>query len=243
MFSSVIQPPVLGLFSSSATYALTPPLFEVTVDAALPEDSFVCLLGDHSSLPLPAGTALLAPDPQYKAVLHRVLHIQSPTLRKTYLRCPASGSQGLGIKLPWLHLQVRNLERAWSFELGLVDVRGQEGRVRFSTFQGEAKAYACDPPLLHMPFQFPEITSATRTLWSTIDMHLPPLLGHLSSASSQLPVLADRQALLVSFASFSHISYVKIYANCRLRRIWFSHDGDSDGPIGAFELKLYAALT
>lgn len=135
MFSCVVQPPVLNLFSSSATYALRPPLFEVSADAALPEDSFVCLLDDQTSLPSPAGTALLVPDPQFRSVAHRVLHIQSPTLRKAYLRSPASGPKGLCIKLPWLHLQVRTLQREWSFEVGLVDGNGKAGRVRFSTFQ------------------------------------------------------------------------------------------------------------
>ncbi|KAG8858226.1 hypothetical protein FRB96_005355 [Tulasnella sp. 330] len=248
MYSSVVQPPVLNLFSSSATYALQPPLFEVQADTALPEDSFVCSLDDQTSLPLSPGAILLAPDPQYRSVAHRILHIQSPTLRKTYLRCPAHGSKGLGIKLPWLHLQVRNLEREWSFEVGLVDGNGKEGRVRFSTFQEDAKTYPSDPPLLHIPFRFPEMTSATRTLWTTVDVHLPPLLKHLSSTAPQVPLSTTdghgnqyQQPLRVPFSIFSHASYVKVYANCRLRRIWFSTDGDADGPVGAWELKLYAA--
>lgn len=111
--------------------------------------------------------------------------------------------------------------------------------------QEDTKAYPSDPPLLHVPFHFPEVTSATRTLWTTVDVHLPPLLKHLSAA--QIPLSTNdarrqhQQPLLVPFSSFSHVSYVKLYANCRLRRIWFSTDGDADGPVGAWELKLYAA--
>lgn len=41
----------------------------------------------------------------------------------------------LGIEHPWIHLQVRNLHREWSFEVGIVDRSGREGVVRCSTFQ------------------------------------------------------------------------------------------------------------
>lgn len=41
----------------------------------------------------------------------------------------------LGIEHPWIHLQVRNLHREWSFEVGVMDRSGREGVVRCSTFQ------------------------------------------------------------------------------------------------------------
>lgn len=138
MFSSMVQPPVLSLFSSSASHPVLGSLFEAIVDPDLQEDSCVCLLDDATSQPAPPPPiALLAQtDREYKPIVHRVLHIQSPNIRKTYLRCPSKDRpEGLGVKLPWLHLQVKNLEREWSFDVGLVDVRGREGRVRCSTFQ------------------------------------------------------------------------------------------------------------
>jgi len=46
------------------------------------------------------------------------------------------GREGdLGLKHPWIHIQVLNMGRPWSFELGLVDQAGKEGVVRSSTFQ------------------------------------------------------------------------------------------------------------
>jgi hypothetical protein len=46
------------------------------------------------------------------------------------------GREGdLGLKHPWVHIQVLNMGRPWSFELGLVDQAGKEGVVRSSTFQ------------------------------------------------------------------------------------------------------------
>ena len=85
--------------------------------------------------------------PKYGRELEQtVLHIQSPTIRTTYIQCPPihphSGVNGhlersreLGIKHPWMHLQVRNLGREWSFEVGLVDHAGRAGILRFATFQ------------------------------------------------------------------------------------------------------------
>lgn len=84
-----------------------------------------------------------------------VLHLQSPDLRRTYVQCPphvhgffhhhdkppggperSSHNRPLGIRQPWIHMQVRNLlGKDWSFEVGLVDSAGRVGVLRLSTFQ------------------------------------------------------------------------------------------------------------
>lgn len=77
-----------------------------------------------------------------------VLHLQSPTIRTTYIRCPMTTSEkyavfsDLGITLPWLHIQVRPLGNgsgsgrdAWAFDIGIVDRSGKRGVIRASTFQ------------------------------------------------------------------------------------------------------------
>ncbi|KAF5334628.1 hypothetical protein D9611_011919 [Ephemerocybe angulata] len=89
-----------------------------------------------------------------------VLHLQSPDLRGTYIQCPPSAphvakgspqvqddirldaarinsspTRSLGIRHPWIHLQVRNLGKDWSFEVGLVDTANRLGILRLSTFQ------------------------------------------------------------------------------------------------------------
>jgi hypothetical protein len=77
------------------------------------------------------------------AISSSVLHIQSPSLPSTFILSPPiswkAGSLGrereLGIKLGWLHLQVRHLGKDWSFEVGVVDQLSHEGRIRCSTFQ------------------------------------------------------------------------------------------------------------
>ena len=142
MFSGAVQSPVLSLFSSTGSEPLS--LFSVHTDSALSADSFVHLLHDGTSLPLPAPPACLissgASDGETDYTLNQtVLHIQSPTLRSTYVQSPPDtggpANDDLCIKHPWMHVQVRNMGREWSLQLGVVDQTGRRGTLRLSTFQ------------------------------------------------------------------------------------------------------------
>lgn len=146
MFSSSVQSAVISLFSSTSSHPLA--LFSVHSDPSLPSDSFIALLNDTSSKPTPAPPAVLMSeetgggDMALKSIGHTVLHIQSPTLKTTYIRTPpchwskGKGRAGdLGIKLPWIYFQIKDLEREHSLEIGIVDHSGREGRIRCSTFQ------------------------------------------------------------------------------------------------------------
>ncbi|TBU62632.1 hypothetical protein BD310DRAFT_917848 [Dichomitus squalens] len=151
MFSSSVQPSLVSLFSSTGSDPLG--LFQTHTDSTLPADSVICLLNDTTSQPVPPPPQTLitatgleddtAQSPNYN-LDQTVLHLQSPTLRTTYIRCPpaapaAPGKAGsrahLGLKHAWMHLQVRNMGREWAFEVGVVDRSGREGVVRCSTFQ------------------------------------------------------------------------------------------------------------
>lgn len=144
MFSSAVQPSLVSIFSSTGSEPLS--TFLSSTDKSLPSDSFICFCNDATSLPHPRLPAtLVSPStneqgaPDY-ALQQTVLHIQSPTLRTTFIRCPpfrdANGPSGhLGMKHPWIHFQVRNMGREFSLEIGLVDQSGREGVVRCSTFQ------------------------------------------------------------------------------------------------------------
>ena len=150
MFSGSVQPSIVSLFSSTGSDPLY--LWSVKTDSSLPADSFTCFLDDSKSTPTPPPPAvLISPNPvgpdtsgdggndfserMGYSLTQTVMHIQSPSLTKTYMRCPPGREGDLGLKHPWIHLQVRNLGRPWSFELGLVDQAGKEGVVRCSTFQ------------------------------------------------------------------------------------------------------------
>ena len=139
MFSRSFQPSIVSLFSSTGSDPLTG-LWLVQKDEALPEDSFIHLLNDETSLPLPPRDQNLVSDDdastsrQMTGLDQTVLHIQSPTLPTTFIRCPSVDSD-LHLKHPWLHIQVKRLGREWSFELGIVDRAGREGVIRCSTFK------------------------------------------------------------------------------------------------------------
>ena len=179
MFATPIQPSIVSLFSSTGSNPLT--LFAVHKDPSLPVDSVVHLLNDSSMKPTPTSPAIIISPPSIEenssgySLDQSVLHIQSPTLATTFIHCPpigdslrgsvrASGSRGargkdLGMKHPWMHIQVRNLGREWSFEVGLVDQSGRAGVVRCSTFQvcrnyfphvrHSFVTFVVDPYLLH----------------------------------------------------------------------------------------------
>lgn len=152
MFSSSIQPSIVSLFSSTGSDPLS--LFSAHTDSSLPSDSLIHLLKDASSLPIPPPPGTLISVPSFEqntpgySLEQTVLHMQSPTISTTFIQCPptnvstrtsigyqAAGSQHLGMKHPWMHIQVCNLGREWSFEVGLVDQSGRSGVVRCSTFQ------------------------------------------------------------------------------------------------------------
>ena len=142
MFSRSFQPSIVSLFSSTGSDPFTG-LWSVEKDDALPEDSFIHLLNDETSLPTPSRDQNLVsdndanPPRQMTRLDQTVLHLQSPTLPTTFIRCPSAGSD-LHLKHPWLHIQVKQLGREWSFEVGIVDHAGREGTIRCSTFKVSA---------------------------------------------------------------------------------------------------------
>ncbi|EIW55300.1 uncharacterized protein TRAVEDRAFT_153672 [Trametes versicolor FP-101664 SS1] len=260
MFATAVQPSIVSLFSSTGSDPLS--LFASHADTSLPSDSFVCILNDAASQPTPPTPRKLmdlsddieeSSSPDY-ALGQSVLHIQSPTIRTTYIRCPPAGGsrashRHLGLKHPWIHLQVRNLHREWAFEVGLADQSGREGVVRCATFQKEPNLKLGSPPLLLLPLSFPPPSSRPLTSWCTVAINLPSLLPHFSSAAlthedqegrASSSSLAGHRATQVPSGVYSHVSYVKVYANCRLRRIWFSEGGPQQRL--PWEFQLYAAV-
>ncbi|KZT23651.1 hypothetical protein NEOLEDRAFT_1163621 [Neolentinus lepideus HHB14362 ss-1] len=252
MFSSLIQPSIVSLFSSTNTDPLA--LFSAHTDSQLPSDSFIHLLNDSKPEPAPdCPASLISPAPVSTNVEEKgyslcqtVLHIQSPTIRTTYIRCPPGGStEHLGLKHPWMHIQVRDMGREWSFEVGVVDKGERQGVIRCSTFQQNPGLTLSNPPLLHLPLSFPSSSPHKLTTWSTVVLNLASLLAHFTSPSLLEPAYERSQAggqsgSIVSLPNgpYSHVSYVKVYATCRLRRIWFSEAGS--GQRIPWEMHLYA---
>lgn len=251
MFSSSFQPSIVSLFSSTGSDPFTG-LWSVQKDDALPQDSVVHLLNDETSLPQPPSDQNLVADDdagtsrRMTRLDQTVLHIQSPTLPTTYIRCPSLDSD-LHLKHPWLHIQVKRLGREWSFEIGIVDRAGREGTIRCSTFkkQPSLKLSSDVPPLLHLPLMFPPTSSLPLTSWCSVDLNVATYLPSFS-ASSLLPTPDHERpsgpTRPVPSGAFSHISYIKVYATCRLRRIWLSETWPLDQRV-PWEFELYASST
>ncbi|KAF8068938.1 hypothetical protein FPV67DRAFT_1097733 [Lyophyllum atratum] len=255
MFSTAVQTSVVSLFSSTGSAPLQ--LFSESVDTSLPADSCIHLLHDQKSQPHPPAPAVIVPPTQVEhpetdadyTLNQTVLQIQSPTLRSTYIQCPPvrghphSGtrdkSTDLGIKHPWMHVQVRNMGKEWSFEVGLVDQSGRMGILRLSTFQKQPRLSRAPNayPLLHLPLAFPPSSSRPLTSWSTLTLCLPSYLPYFSS-----PKLTDNDHVVggaraeVPSGAYSHVAYVRVYATCRLRRIWFAEGGPGQKVPWEFEL-------
>ncbi|KAL4269161.1 Cilia- and flagella-associated protein 20/CFAP20DC [Pleurotus pulmonarius] len=264
MFANSIHPSTVSIFSASGSSPLQ--LFSSSVDKDLPADSFIHLLHDSASSPMPPERSIMIRPlrlSQQEATLpecgheldQTALHIQSPDIRKTFICCPPESSEGieLGLKHPWVHIQVRNLGREWSFEVGLIDRASKMLRVRCSTFQRQPKIIQTQTtPLIHLPLSFPSITDHTLTTWSTISLHLASLLSKATTLAAATYVTADNDAedggheqLGAAYdlpsSGYSHIAYIKIYATCRLRRIWFSEA--ALGQRIPWEFELYSATS
>ncbi len=148
MLNSTVQPPLISLFSSTGSDPLG--LFLSFKDHSLPEDSCIILVNDASGESYESGgndsRAKLISPPSVESTLDEgrayslsqtVLHIQSPTMRTTFIQSHGD----LGIKHPWIHLQVRNMGREWGFEVGVVDQSKRRGTVRLSTFQVSRRSW------------------------------------------------------------------------------------------------------
>ncbi len=159
LLSNTIQPELLTLLNSTSAPPLSP-LFRTQINRDLPTDSFICCLSDSSQPPThpphkPIATSkLLSPSPlafvprhsEKGGIVHQVVHIQSPNIQSTFIQAGGRASsfdrkgkgkamEPLGVDLDWLGMQVRRLGgREFAFEIGLVDAKGREGVVRFSTF-------------------------------------------------------------------------------------------------------------
>ncbi|CUA73245.1 hypothetical protein RSOLAG22IIIB_10659 [Rhizoctonia solani] len=246
MFASTVQPASVSLFSSVGSHPLQ--LFSVSTDPSLPTDSLIHFLNDHTGLPLPKAGVQLVELPEYHTsgsddqlisqdLACTVLHIQSPTLRTTFIRCPPfedGSKQSLGLTHQWLHMQIRDIGREFSFEIGLIDSAGRAGVIRCSTFQEEPRIESLEPPLLHVPLDMSP--PGCMSPWRTIAMNLSTVIPHFSTAACTVD---GPRAAHVPFGAYASMSYLKIYANCRLRRVWLARF--ADGSVNqAWEFGLYA---
>ncbi|GAA6011884.1 hypothetical protein JCM10207_003418 [Rhodosporidiobolus poonsookiae] len=232
LLDKVLQPSIFSLFSSTSSHPTL--LASCKTCPSTPSDSFISLLDDatdaHETLiafsgspsSLSSRTDSLASqrrnqDEQaggvvLKHLASRVLHLQAPDCRTTSIRW-GSTEDRLGVTLPLLHIQVKDLGQTFFFDVAVLDDQGEVTVIRCSTWQPHPKLHPATPThprLLHLPLLFPSTTSSTTPLltrWTTLTLPLPALLASLPSAPRFKAVLS-----------------VEVHATCRLRRIWFTED-------------------
>lgn len=106
------------------------------------------------------------------------------------------------------------------------------------------------PPLLHLPLRFPASSSTSApvlTSWSHISLSLSSLLNYFSSPLLTFDT-ADRSRRPLAPLPDARASRganwvaVEVFANCRLRRVWFSSERQTGTPErGMEELALFAS--
>lgn len=89
------------------------------------------------------------------------------------------------------------------------------------------------PPLIHLPLSLPASSASILTPWLDLPLNLSAILPFFQSLPrhpTQLGYEGDgevmqsnkrRKTVELPSGKFAYVSYVRVYANCRVRRIWF----------------------
>jgi len=112
----------------------------------------------------------------------------------TYVEAPASQNEHLGIKLPFLVMIIKNLRKYFTFEVTVLDDKNVRRRFKASNFvaQTRVKPFCCT-----MPMRLDEG-------WNQIQFNLSDF---------------TRRAYGTNYIETMR---VRINANCRIRRVYFS---------------------
>ncbi|GAV04981.1 hypothetical protein RvY_15175 [Ramazzottius varieornatus] len=139
-----------------------------------------------------------------------VLEVMSPNVSTCWISCPADDKQCLGIKLPFLVLMLKNMEKYFTFEIQIVDDKGIRRRFRASNYQVEARV---KPFICTMPMRLDEG-------WNQVQFNLADFC---------------KRAYGTNYVETVRIT---IHANCRLRRIYFADQLYSEEEV-PHEFKLH----
>ncbi|XP_055353496.1 cilia- and flagella-associated protein 20-like [Paramacrobiotus metropolitanus] len=142
-----------------------------------------------------------------------VLELASPNVSTCWIACPADDKKSLGIKLPFLVMIVKNLEKYFTFEIQIIDDKGIRRRFRASNFQVEARV---KPFICTMPMRLDDG-------WNQVQFNLADFV---------------RRAYGTNYVETIRIT---VHANCRLRRIYFADRLYSEDEV-PHEFKLFLPI-
>lgn len=123
-----------------------------------------------------------------------VLEIMGTNVSTSYIVCPNDPKQTLGIKLPFLVMIIKNLNKYFTFEVQVLDDKGVKRRFRASNYQSTTRV---KPFICTMPMRLDDG-------WNQIQFNLSDF---------------TRRAYGTNYVETVR---VQIHANCRIRRIYFS---------------------
>jgi hypothetical protein len=143
-----------------------------------------------------------------------VLEIMGTNVSTNYIVCPADPNQTLGIKLPFLVMILKNVNKYFTFEVQVLDDKNVRRRFRASNYQSTTRV---KPFICTMPMRLDEG-------WNQIQFNLSDF---------------TRRAYGTNYIETLR---VQIHANCRIRRIYFSDRLYSDDELPP-EFKLFLPIT
>ncbi|CAJ1335921.1 unnamed protein product, partial [Effrenium voratum] len=121
------------------------------------------------------------------------LEVAGNNVSTTMVTCPEQDKQTLGIKLPFLTMLVKNLNKYFTFEVEILDDLGQRRRFQASTFSTGTKigTFSCSMPLRLDPG------------WNQLTFNLADF---------------TKRAFQSNYVETLRVT---VHANCRLRRVFF----------------------
>eukprot|EP00984_Skeletonema_dohrnii_P002552 scaffold893_cov110-Skeletonema_dohrnii-CCMP3373.AAC.4 len=142
-----------------------------------------------------------------------VLEIMGTNVSTSYIVAPANPKHTLGIKLPFLVMIIKNLNKYFTFEVQVLDDKGVKRRFRASNYQSSTRV---KPFICTMPMRLDEG-------WNQIQFNLSDF---------------TRRAYGTNYVETLR---VQIHANCRIRRIYFSDRLYTEEELPA-EFKLFLPM-
>jgi hypothetical protein len=122
------------------------------------------------------------------------MEIRGTNVATCYISAPALPCKSLGVKLPFLTIVVKNLNKLFSFEIQILDDRGQLRRFRSSNYQSQTRISNF---MVSMPL-------ALNIGWNQVQLNLADF---------------TRRAYGTNYMETVRVT---INANCRLRNVYFS---------------------
>ncbi|OLY83380.1 Cilia- and flagella-associated protein 20 [Smittium mucronatum] len=139
-----------------------------------------------------------------------VLRISSPSLPNTYIKCPHLPDLQLGLSLPFLVFQLRNLDRFFSFEISVSSRDGKTFLIRSSNFQAQTRV---SPLIATIPMRLDPG-------WNLLVFNIPDTVSSLFGST------------------YKETNSITVNASCHIRRIFFSDRLVSEDSLPP-EFKLY----